>query len=229
MVQSDEMRDQFSVRLAQACNDAGIEPHGRGVILAQKLKVTPKAVSKWLNAESMPRPNKMEELAKFLGVSVLWLQYGKDQDDGLNNVRKLDIQPSYQGEYPILGKVSAGHFREAIQTFDLEYLATTVRCHPESFWLEVDGHSMTAPQGTGITFPEGMFILVDPKRDYVHENYVVAYCENKSQATFKKISIEPEGTFLVPLNPEPTYRRMNIADEFCEIAGVVVDAKWKLV
>ncbi|MFV0575977.1 MAG: LexA family protein [Vibrio sp.] len=224
MVHDENLRDDFSVRLAQACSDAGIEEHGRGVILARRLGVTPKAVSKWLNSESMPRPGKMKELAKALNVSVTWLQFGGTDE----NVAKLDIQPSYRNEYPILGKVSAGKFREAIQTYDLEYEPTTVKCSEDAYWLVVDGHSMTAPQGTGVSFLEGMLILVDPNRDYSNSNYVVAYCENKHMATFKKISIEPEGIFLVPLNPDPTYRRINIADEFCEIAGVVVDAKWKL-
>ncbi len=227
MVHDEKLRDDFSVRLAQACSDAGIEEHGRGVILAKKLGVTPKAVSKWLNSESMPRQGKLKELAKILNVSASWLQYG-ELDTKTSNVISMDIQQSYKGEYPVLGKVSAGKFREAVQTFDLEYLETTVKCSSESFWLIVDGHSMTAPFGSGITFPEGMFILVDPERDYFNSNFVVAYCENKHMATFKKISIEPEGVFLVPLNPDPTYKRINIADEFCEIAGVVVDARWKL-
>lgn len=227
MVHDEKLREDFSVRLAQACAKAGIEEHGRGVILAKRLGVTPKAVSKWLNSESMPRQGKMKELAKALNVSPSWLQYG-EADDGSKNVRKLDIQPSYKGDFPILGKVSAGRFKDAVQTFDLEYEESTVKCSDDSFWLVVDGHSMTAPQGSGISFLEGMLILVDPERDYSNGNFVVAYCENKHMATFKKISIEPEGVFLVPLNPDPTYRRINMADEYCEVAGVVVDARWKI-
>lgn len=230
MVHSEIVRNNFSQRLALACTKAGIEEHGRGVILAKRLGVTPKAVSKWLNSEAMPRQSKMQELARVLDVSASWLQFGETDNatSNISNVTKLDVQPSYKGEYPILGKVSAGRFKEAIQTFDLEYEPTTVKCSDDSYWLVVDGHSMTAPQGMGISFLEGMLILVDPERDYFNGNYVVAYCENKNMATFKKVSIEPEGTFLVPLNPDPTYKRINIADEFCEIAGVVVDAKWKL-
>ncbi|MDF4799256.1 helix-turn-helix domain-containing protein, partial [Vibrio parahaemolyticus] len=113
------MREDFSVRLAQACSDAGIEEHGRGVILAKRLGVTPKAVSKWLNSESMPRQGKMKELAKVLNVSASWLQYG-EPDNGVENVTHLDIQPSHKGDFPVLGKVSAGKFKEAVQHFDLE-------------------------------------------------------------------------------------------------------------
>lgn len=226
MVHDEKLREEFSARLAQACLDAGIEEHGRGVILAKRLGVTPKAVSKWLNSESMPRQGKMKELAKVLHVSVSWLQYG--ELDRNENVAHSYVQPSYKGSYPVLGKVSAGSFKDAVQHFDLEYLPTTVECHQDSYWLIVDGHSMTAPQGAGISFLDGMLILVDPERDFCNGNFVVAYSERKNLATFKKISIEPEGAFLVPLNPEPTYKRINITDESFEIAGVVVDAKWKL-
>lgn len=192
--------------------------------LADKIGVSHVTISQWEKEDTAPKGGNLIKLAEALSVTPSYLL-----DDGVNNVRKLDIQlPSYRGEYPILGKVSAGKFKEAMQTFDLEYLPTTVKCSDNSYWLIVDGHSMTAPQGAGISFLEGMYILVDPEREYCNTNYVVAYCENKHQATFKRISIEPEGVFLVPLNPDPTYKRINIADEFCEIAGVVVDAKWKL-
>lgn len=170
----------------------------------------------------------VETIARHLNVKAYEILLDESEYPDQVNVTKMDIQPEYHGEYPILGAVSAGLFREAVQTYGLEYLPTTERCSSESYWLIVDGHSMTAHQGTGITFPEGMHILVDPNRDYAHNNFVVAYCEQKNQATFKKLSIEPEGTFLVPLNPDPVYKRINVEDEFCEIAGVVVDAKWKL-
>lgn len=191
--------------------------------LAQKVGVSHVTISQWEKEDTAPKGSNLLKLADALKISASDLL-----DDGLNNVTKMDIQPGHKGEYPLLGKVSAGAFKDAVQSFDLEYLSTTVKCDPNSYWLIVDGHSMTAPQGSGVSFLEGMLILVDPERDYCNGNFVVAYCENKQMATFKKISIEPEGTFLVPLNPDPTYKRINIADEFCEIAGVVVDAKWKL-
>lgn len=192
--------------------------------LADKIGVSHVTISQWEKEDTAPKGANLMKLAEALSVTPSYLL-----DDGVANVRKLDIQPpSYRGEYPILGKVSAGKFKDAMQTYDLEYLPTSVKCSDDSYWLIVDGHSMTAPQGSGISFLEGMYILVDPEREYLNTNYVVAYCEDKHLATFKKISIEPEGIFLVPLNPDPTYKRINIADEFCEIAGVVVDAKWKI-
>lgn len=78
MVQRDKLREEFSQRLAQACRNAGLDEHGRGMAIARALGVTSKAVSKWLNAEAMPRQDKMNELAKFLRVDILWLQHNRD-------------------------------------------------------------------------------------------------------------------------------------------------------
>jgi hypothetical protein len=44
--------------------------------LAKKLKVTQEAVRKWLVGESLPRPDKISDLAKVLGVDPVWLQLG---------------------------------------------------------------------------------------------------------------------------------------------------------
>jgi hypothetical protein len=58
MVQNEKVRKEFSERLALACKKAGIDTHGRGVVIASALSLTPKAVSKWFNAETMPRQDK---------------------------------------------------------------------------------------------------------------------------------------------------------------------------
>jgi len=70
---------EFSRRLVQACNESPLVPeHGKGrqVYLAKKLKVTQEAVRKWLVGESLPRPDKISDLAKVLGVDPVWLQLG---------------------------------------------------------------------------------------------------------------------------------------------------------
>ncbi|MBY8033125.1 helix-turn-helix transcriptional regulator [Vibrio fluvialis] len=101
MVHSENVRSDFALRLAQACNKSGIEEHGRGVILARRLGVTPKAVSKWLNAESMPRQNKMAELADYLGVSLYWLQYGKEEQSPKGNAEILGNMQTWDSKTPL--------------------------------------------------------------------------------------------------------------------------------
>lgn len=70
---------EFARRLKQACDESPLVPeHGRGrqVYLAKKMSVTQEAVRKWLEGESLPRPDKIAHLAKTLGVDALWLQLG---------------------------------------------------------------------------------------------------------------------------------------------------------
>lgn len=70
-------RDEFSSRLKQALQFAGQDGYGVGARLAKKLKVTPKAVSKWMNGETRPGHAKRMELARWLGVREEWLDYGR--------------------------------------------------------------------------------------------------------------------------------------------------------
>ena len=73
MVQEEMARNDFSKRLALACEKAGLPIHGRQAEIAKKLKVTPKAVSKWFNGESIPRRGKLQELAASIGTTSAYL------------------------------------------------------------------------------------------------------------------------------------------------------------
>lgn len=71
--------EKFSARLAQACDDCPSVPEygkGRQVVIADKLGVSQEAVRKWFSNDSIPRPNKMRELAEFLDVDQAWLALG---------------------------------------------------------------------------------------------------------------------------------------------------------
>lgn len=76
MVQHEINKQEFAERLSKAAEHAGYFGHGMGIALAKLFKVTPKAVSKWLNAEAMPNRERIGVIAKALGVSRLWLEYG---------------------------------------------------------------------------------------------------------------------------------------------------------
>ncbi|NAW57864.1 MULTISPECIES: LexA family protein [unclassified Vibrio] len=223
MVQNQKLREEFAARLAQACEMAGIKKWGRATKLAKLAHVSQKAAHKWLTGETLPRQESITLLAKQLNVDGVWLQHGERA-----NAKEpaCYARTEYVGSHPVLGKVSAGKFESAIQMEGLLEMTTTIRASTDSFWLVVDGNSMTAP--IGISFPDGMLILVDPLADYQNNDFVVAYTENRTFATFKKLTIEPEGWFLNPLNPDPFYKRIHFDESNCEIVGRVVDARWSL-
>lgn len=76
MVHSDKIRADFAHRLNQSMSMAGWPEHGKGARLAKVTKTTPKAASKWINGESIPRREKMVVIAKALAVDPIWLEHG---------------------------------------------------------------------------------------------------------------------------------------------------------
>jgi transcriptional regulator with XRE-family HTH domain len=76
-------RVEFSQRLALACDKAGLPAHGRQTEIAKRMKLTPKAVSKWFNGEAIPRRGKLQELAAIIGTSSSYL-LGDSVADGIS-------------------------------------------------------------------------------------------------------------------------------------------------
>ncbi len=80
MVHEERARKEFSQRLALACDKAGLIPHGRQAEIAKRMKLTPKAVSKWFNGESIPRRGTLKALASHIGTSASYLLGDVDED-----------------------------------------------------------------------------------------------------------------------------------------------------
>ncbi|WP_145500084.1 S24 family peptidase [Yersinia sp. Marseille-Q3913] len=227
MVQDNKVRKEFSERLALACKNFGLSLHGRGAALARATGVTSKAVSKWLNGESMPRPEMMSKLAAYLSVDIVWLQHGQGEGPVLGEKKAArDIGRSY--EYPLYTDIQAGSFSD-VETYTKrdakEWICTTKKASDSAFWLEVSGHSMTAPSGSKPSFPEGMLILVDPAEEVEPGDYCVAGIYGDSEVTFKKFVWEDGKPWLEPLNPNPRYQSIE-CNENCRIIGKVVKAQW---
>ncbi|MBB04090.1 MAG: hypothetical protein CML03_00960 [Pseudooceanicola sp.] len=90
MVQSESDRKAFADRLVKAAAFAGYKGRGVGADLAELFDVTPKAVSKWVNAETMPRRGKIDEMAKTFKVDRQWLEYGVGtMEDGVSDIKGL--------------------------------------------------------------------------------------------------------------------------------------------
>ncbi|WJY16332.1 S24 family peptidase [Pectobacteriaceae bacterium CE90] len=109
MVQEEKVRQIFSRRLALACNRAGMETHGRQADIAVALRVTPKAVSKWFNAESIPRRGKISELAEYVGTQSNWL-LGEGSEDQTSPIEaKYNTRSSFYRVEVLDVQASAGN------------------------------------------------------------------------------------------------------------------------
>lgn len=82
---------EFSQRFCQALEEAGFQEMERQA-LAELFGVTPQAVRKWMNAESMPKSSRAPGIARVLGVRRAWLL------DGELPVRAVDISDRH-GRY----------------------------------------------------------------------------------------------------------------------------------
>lgn len=226
MVHSDKLREDFAHRLAQASKNIGLDDHGRGAAIARALGITSKATSKWFNAESMPRPDKMAELAKYLRVDLAWLQLGIG-DEIKNNQLVAGREAGYKYEYPLFSTSCAADSDQAGGlTFDdsTKWISSTIQASSRGFWIMVKNDSMVANNARP-SFPEGMLILVDPNEDVNPGDFCVAKFDGDTEVTFRKLINEAGEKLLKPLNPAYGIKPFN---EHCQIIGKVIHAIWEL-
>lgn len=191
--------------------------------LAEHLGVTKGAVSHWLNGRRNPSLEEIGMVFEYLGVHG-----AKLNSDGTFTIGELSTSkpalPQY--DYPVFSHVQAGMFTPEFRSFterDAEgWVSTTKKASDNAFWLEVDGHSMTAPAGSKPSFPEGMLILVDPEEPVDPGDFCIARL-NGDEFTFKKLIKDSGQVFLQPLNPQFP---MIPCHEHCRVVGKVVASQW---
>ncbi|MBK0000319.1 LexA family transcriptional regulator [Erwinia sp. S38] len=193
--------------------------------LAERAGTTQQAIVQ-LESGKTKRPRYLPELAKALGCEIEWLLDGKDVVTGDNFSGFRPYSPGRK--YPVLSKVQAGAWGEAIEAYTVKdidlWLESDAHVQGESFWLEVDGDSMTAPMGLSI--PEGTFVLFDTGREAVNGSLVVAKLIDDNEATFKKLVIDGSQKYLKGLNPQWPMVPIN---GNCRIIGVAIETKLRLV
>ena len=93
---------EFKDRLREAMNNAGLNQSE----LAQKAGITQSSVSDWLKGKYLAKQDKVDLLAKALGVSPSWLM-GMDLRKN-DNYLPSNIVPLEKRQIPILGSVACG-------------------------------------------------------------------------------------------------------------------------
>jgi len=86
-MESQKLRDQFAERLKEAMADTEIPKNQWAKTIARwlgKNEKNPMFAWKWMNAETKPRDQNLEPLAKALGVRAEWLIYGSGQKHALD-------------------------------------------------------------------------------------------------------------------------------------------------
>ncbi|MCR1832302.1 MAG: LexA family protein [Proteus vulgaris] len=154
-------------------------------------------------------------ISEVLGVSPAELMFGAQSDQVISNYK-----------YPLLTKIQAGAFTNNCNSYTekdaVAWIPTTKKASDNSFWLEVEGHSMTAPQGGKPSFPEGILILIDPEEPVSIGDFCIARLHG-DEFTFKRLIRESGQIFLEPLNPRFDLIPIN---SNCTIIGKVIKSQW---
>lgn len=193
--------------------------------LAEHIGVTKGAVSHWLNGRRNPSLKEIGAVFQYLGITDV--RFNPDGTFSVGDATESKpVIPQY--EYPMFTTVQAGQFAEVGTYTERDaqaWVSTTKKASKDSFWLEVSGHSMTAPQGVKPSFPEGMLILVDPAEDVEPGDFCVASVFGDTEVTFKKFTWDDGQPWLEPLNPNPRYQSIP-CNETCRVIGKVVKSQW---
>ncbi|MBN3978576.1 LexA family protein [Serratia marcescens] len=194
------------------------------VALAKAVGVSNVAISQWERSETEPKGDNLMSLAAALGCSPSHLLYGEVNDGNVSYV--APYKPGKR--YPVISSVQAGAWAEAVEVYTLSdidlWLDSDAHIQGNAFWLRVEGESMTAP--SGLSVPEGTYVLFDTGREAVSGNLVVAKKSDENEATFKKLIIDGNQKYLKGLNPQWPLSPIN---GNCKIIGVAVETKMRLV
>lgn len=203
--------------------------------LAEHLGITKGAVSHWLNARREPSLDDIAKILRYLGMKEFTVNYDGTISSGESGVAAgIDKNFTYAGrhkespKYPVISSIQAGAWAEAIEPYTFHEISTWLESDAhiqgKAFWLLVEGDSMTAP--TGVSVPQGSYVLFDTGREAVNGSLVVAKMSDVNEATFKKLVIEGGHRYLKGLNPNWPIITIN---GNCKIIGVAVEAKMRFV
>jgi len=192
------MKNAIGVRIREARLAKSLEQ----ARLAAKLDIATRTLQRWEKGEQIPAGNYLMKIAKHTDVSAHWLLTGEGEmyvrDHPVPNILPLPT-----GRYkkiqlvslPLLSSVPGG---APSLTFHPDYVERYISVDDvndsQAFALEVKGNSM-APR-----IEDGDTIVVSPKLDIRNGDICVVRVSDED--TVKKIKIEEQLVYLIPLNPE---------------------------
>lgn len=135
MVSTKPHNQEFADRLRLAMKEAGLGAYGSAARLSRELKVTPKAVAKWLQGDSTPTVSRIGELAKILNVDPEWLLWGDRREGKINGVEVRPRRTVYfdnSGAPMVVGE-ERGKYASIAEDTEVDALAR----HPDVIQISV--------------------------------------------------------------------------------------------
>lgn len=150
------------------------------------------------------------------------------QEAGLDSSNARPTKVEYKDRrYPLLSSVQAGSWGVVdVAPSEVEnYVVCPVDLGEEGFCLEVDGDSMTNPEGP-YSFPNGMNVCFKAGADVKNKDFVCVVREGEANAIFKQILDIDGKWFLYSLNPQWPVRFMELR-QGDRITGRLKYAGWQ--
>ena len=181
------------------------------------LNVDQSTISKWEQDKAIPDIYTLNKISELYNVSIDYL-LGKEATSK-NNKKGVKI--------PVLGSIPAGIALEAIEDIlDYEEISEEQAHTGEFFALKVKGESMEPTIRNGD-------IIIFRKQEDADSGKICVVMINGNDATLKEIKKEPNGLWVLPHNPNSSFKPTFYSNEDVEkipvrILGVAVEIRRSL-
>ncbi len=187
--------------------------------LAEKLSLTPKAISFYELGSREPSGDALIHMAHILGTTTDYLL-------GNSTTKEANQKVGRGVRIPVLGRVVAGIPIEAVEEIlDYEEITPELAASGEFFALKIRGHSMEP------RMMEGDVVIVR-RQDDVESGDIAIVLVNGNEATVKRVKKQEDGITLIATNTsvyEPHYYSNKEIEELpVRILGKVVELRGKL-
>lgn len=187
--------------------------------LAEKLSLTPKAISFYELGSREPSGDALIHMAHILGTTTDYLL-------GNSTTKEAEQKVGRGVRIPVLGRVVAGIPIEAVEEIlDYEEITPELAASGEFFALKIRGHSMEP------RMMEGDVVIVR-RQDDVESGDIAIVLVNGNEATVKRVKKQEDGITLIANNIsvyEPHYYSNKEIEELpVRILGKVVELRGKL-
>ncbi|MDE7438951.1 MAG: helix-turn-helix domain-containing protein [Clostridia bacterium] len=183
--------------------------------LAKMLSVTQANLSGWELDKWQPDQEALNKLADYFNVSVDYI-LGRDVTANVQQGRGVKI--------PVYGEIAAGIPIEAIEDIiDFEEITPELAASGEFLALSIKGDSM-APR-----IQNGDVVIIR-RQETVENGDIAAVMVNGDSATLKRVKLDNNGIWLLPLNPafDPIfYTKKECADKPVRILGKMIELRAK--
>ena len=180
------------------------------------LELSAGLISRIENDRNVPSLTTARAVCDALGVSVSDVLV--EADGGT----PVEIYKQTAAYVPVVSWVQAGNFNDSPPAHMASSWIPFDSKRNNLYALKVQGDSMTS--ATGLSFPEGVHIIVDPGRQPENKSLVIARIDGSNEATFKQLIMDGPFVYLRPLNN--TYPMITVSEEH-HIHGVVIGMYWK--